>query len=132
MATATVTVRLDAEDKAAMERACKEMGLSMNTAFTIFAKKVAREQRIPFVLEVDGFNSRPNLAHLDRYRGAGGWAWHLARVDRGCVTSSGPPRPGRIICGGKPRIERLSSALTHYYVTLPGTGKMLELVRRNR
>ena len=32
MATATVTVRLDAEDKAAMERACKEMGLSMNTA----------------------------------------------------------------------------------------------------
>ena len=47
MATATVTVRLDAEDKAAMERACKEMGLSMNTAFTIFAKKVAREQRIP-------------------------------------------------------------------------------------
>ena len=29
MATATVTVRLDAEDKAAMERACKEMGLSM-------------------------------------------------------------------------------------------------------
>ena len=66
MATATVTVRLDAEDKAAMERACKEMGLSMNTAFTIFAKKVAREQRIPVVLAVDGFYSRANLAHLDR------------------------------------------------------------------
>lgn len=66
MATAMVTVRLDAEDKAAMERACKEMGLSMNTAFTIFAKKVAREQRIPFVVEVDGFYSRSNLAHLDR------------------------------------------------------------------
>ncbi len=66
MATAMVTVRLDAEDKAAMERACKEMGLSMNTAFTIFAKKVAREQRIPFVLEVDGFYSCANLAHLDR------------------------------------------------------------------
>lgn len=49
-----------------MERACKEMGLSMNTAFTIFAKKVAREQRIPFVVEVDGFYSRANLAHLDR------------------------------------------------------------------
>ena len=47
-------------------RACKEMGLSMNAAFTIFAKKVAREQRIPFVLEVDGFYSRANLAHLDR------------------------------------------------------------------
>lgn len=66
MATAMVTVRLDAEDKAAMERACKEMGLSMNAAFTIFAKKVAREQRIPFVLEVDSFYSRANLAHLDR------------------------------------------------------------------
>ncbi len=66
MATAMVTVRLDAEDKAAMERACKEMGLSMNAAFTIFAKKVAREQRIPFVVEVDSFYSRANLAHLDR------------------------------------------------------------------
>lgn len=64
MATATVTVRLDAEDKAAMERACKEMGLSMNTAFTIFAKKVAREQRIPFVLEVDGFTHAPTLLTL--------------------------------------------------------------------
>ena len=123
MATAMVTVRLDAEDKAAMERACKEMGLSMNAAFTIFAKKVAREQRIPFVLEVDGFYSRANLA--------GGRSRHIARVDRGCVTSSGPLRPGRITCGGKPRIERPSNALMHCCVISPGTGKMLELVRLN-
>ena len=47
MATAVVTVRLDAEDKAAMERACKEMGLSMNAAFTIFAKKVRGSSGFP-------------------------------------------------------------------------------------
>ena len=72
MATAVVTVRLDAEDKAAMERACKEMGLSMNAAFTIFAKKVAREQRIPFVVEVESFYSLTAVSRS--WRPGGVWS----------------------------------------------------------
>ena len=31
-----------------MENVCNEIGLSMSAAFTIFAKKVGREHRIPF------------------------------------------------------------------------------------
>lgn len=31
-----------------MEQACREMGLSMSAAFTIFAKKVGREHRAHF------------------------------------------------------------------------------------
>lgn len=48
MASTMVNFRLDNDVKTNMEKACKEMGLSMTAAFTIFATKVAREHRIPF------------------------------------------------------------------------------------
>lgn len=47
-----------------MEQACKEMGLSMTAAFTIFATKVAKEKRIPFEIAVDPFFSEENMARL--------------------------------------------------------------------
>ena len=43
-----VNFRMDPDLKRNMEEVCAEMGLSMTTAFTIFAKKVSREHRIPF------------------------------------------------------------------------------------
>lgn len=64
--TVNVNFRMDEEVKAGMERVCQELGLSMTTAFTIFARKVCREQRIPFELAVDPFYSESNLAHLRR------------------------------------------------------------------
>ncbi len=47
-----------------MEQACAELGLSMSAAFTVFAKKVGREKRIPFEISVDPFYSESNMAHL--------------------------------------------------------------------
>ena len=38
-----VNFKLDADVKKSMEQACSELGLSMSAAFTIFAKKVGRE-----------------------------------------------------------------------------------------
>ena len=49
-----------------MEQACADMGISMTAAFTIFAKKVGRERRIPFEVAADPFYSESNLAHLRR------------------------------------------------------------------
>ena len=46
-----VNFRMDAELKKNMEQVCEDMGLSMTTAFTIFAKKVSREHRIPLRLQ---------------------------------------------------------------------------------
>ena len=46
MAQAMVNFRMDKELKANMEQACKEMGLSMTTAFTIFANKVTKEKKL--------------------------------------------------------------------------------------
>lgn len=64
--TVNVNFRLDETVKKNMEDACREMGLSMSSAFTIFAKKVAREKRIPFEVSVDPFYSNSNMEHLKR------------------------------------------------------------------
>ena len=40
MAQVLVNFRLEEEDKKGMEEVCKELGMSMSTAFTIFAKKI--------------------------------------------------------------------------------------------
>lgn len=66
MATATVSIRLDEATKRDMESVCKDLGMSMSTAFNIFAKKMGRERRIPFEVSVDPFYSDANLAHLHR------------------------------------------------------------------
>jgi DNA-damage-inducible protein J len=55
---------MDAEDKKGMEEVCKELGMTMSTAFTIFAKKMRRERRIPFEVSIDPFYSEANMRHL--------------------------------------------------------------------
>ena len=60
-----VNFRLDEDVKKSMERTCSELGLSMSAAFTIFAKKVGREKRIPFEVAVDPFYSESNIRYLE-------------------------------------------------------------------
>ena len=48
-----------------MEQVCAELGLSMSAVFTIFAKKVGRERRIPFDVSVDPFYSESNIRYLE-------------------------------------------------------------------
>ena len=48
MSQTMITFRMDQELKKSMEQTCADMGLTMTAAFTIFAKKVVRERRIPF------------------------------------------------------------------------------------
>lgn len=78
MTQAMVNFRMDAELKKKMEQACKDMGMSMTTAFTIFATKVAREQRIPFEINVDPFYSEANMERLER---------SIQKMERGEVIS---------------------------------------------
>lgn len=60
-----VNFKLDADVKKSMEQACSELGLSMSEAFTVFAKKVGREKRIPFEVSVDPFYSDSNIRYLE-------------------------------------------------------------------
>jgi len=66
MAQAMINFRMDEELKKSMEETCKDLGLSMTTAFTIFAKKMTREKRIPFEVSVDPFYSENNMAYLKK------------------------------------------------------------------
>ena len=59
--TTLVNFRLDQETKRSMEGVCHDLGMSMTTAFTLFAKKVDRERRIPFDVSLDGTPS-PDVA----------------------------------------------------------------------
>ena len=43
-----VNIRMDSELKRQFENFCSDMGMTMTTAFNIFAKKTVREYRIPF------------------------------------------------------------------------------------
>lgn len=66
MAQAMVNFRMDADLKKSMETACQEMGMSMTTAFTIFATTVSRERRIPFEISADPFYSESNIKYLEK------------------------------------------------------------------
>lgn len=61
-----VNFRLDEDVKKQMEQACADMGISITSAFTIFAKKVARERRIPFEVSADPFYSDSNMRYLEQ------------------------------------------------------------------
>jgi DNA-damage-inducible protein J len=61
MASTSVTIRMDENLKKQAEYIFNEMGLNMTTAFTIFAKQVVRQQKIPFEITAeDPFYSEEN------------------------------------------------------------------------
>ena len=53
MTNMNINIRIDRELKNQFEEFCANVGMSMSTAFTIFAKKVVREQRIPFEVGIE-------------------------------------------------------------------------------
>ena len=64
MAQTNVNIRMDEATKVAFDKFCNEIGLSVSSAFNIFAKTVVREQRIPFELTTEVPNSI-TLAAMD-------------------------------------------------------------------
>ncbi len=66
MAQVMVNFRMDEDLKKSMEQVCRDMGMNMTTAFTIFATKVSREKRIPFEISADPFYSESNMKYLER------------------------------------------------------------------
>jgi DNA-damage-inducible protein J len=53
MAQTNVNIRMDADLKREFDSLCNDLGLTMTTAFTIFAKTVVRRQGIPFEIAKD-------------------------------------------------------------------------------
>lgn len=63
----SISVRMDDALKNSFEAACEDMGMPMAVALTIFAKRVARDRRIPFDVSApnDPFYSESNLRAID-------------------------------------------------------------------
>lgn len=51
MANINVTIRMDEQLKAQAEELFSDLGLSLSSAITMFAKQAVREQRIPFEIK---------------------------------------------------------------------------------
>ena len=64
MPTTSVTVRMDVDLKKQAEALFDDMGLTMTTAITLFAKAVIRQNKIPFEITADPFYSESNMARL--------------------------------------------------------------------
>ena len=62
MAQTSVNIRMDEATKVAFDKFCQEIGLSVSSAFNIFAKTVVREQRIPFELTTETPNDETRKA----------------------------------------------------------------------
>ena len=52
MAQTATSVHIDAEIKPQFDSICKQLGLSVNAAFNIFARTVVRENGIPFPVAI--------------------------------------------------------------------------------
>ncbi len=63
---ASINIRLDDDLKREFEQFCSAVGMNMTTAFSIFAKTVVKEQRIPFEISAEPFYSSANMKHLRR------------------------------------------------------------------
>ena len=48
--TTNINIRMDSKLKKEFEEFCQDVGMSMSTAFTLFAKKTVRENQIPFTI----------------------------------------------------------------------------------
>lgn len=59
MANVNINIRMDAELKKQFETFCTDMGMTMSTVFNVFARKVVRENRIPFEIGSDVPKTKP-------------------------------------------------------------------------
>ena len=53
MAQTNINIRMDETLKKQFDHLCSELGLNMSTAFTVFAKTMVRQQKIPFEISLD-------------------------------------------------------------------------------
>lgn len=67
MSMVNLNIRIDNDVKKQFDEICENIGLSMSSAFNVFAKAVIRERRIPFELkEEDPFYSNENISFLEK------------------------------------------------------------------
>lgn len=67
MAKINVNVKLEEDIKKEFEQVCDNLGITMTAAFTMLAKQMVREQRIPFEVTMNPSDQRMK-AYYDKQR----------------------------------------------------------------
>ncbi len=78
MPQTSINIRIDNELKKQFEAFCSDVGMSMTTAFCIFAKTVVKQQKIPFEISNDPFYSEENIQRL---------RMSIAQMERGHIVT---------------------------------------------
>lgn len=68
MASTNINIRIDSDLKKQFEAFCNDMGMTMTTAFNLFAKKTVREYRIPFEIGAEIPNDETKKAMEEVYK----------------------------------------------------------------
>lgn len=73
MAQVTFSIRMDEDLKRDFSEFCNSVGMSMTTAFVVFARKTLNERRIPFVIDCPRETEKERLARrgmelMDEFR----------------------------------------------------------------
>ena len=62
----TISLRLDDDLKRDLEQMCSDMGMSLTTFFTIYAKRALRDRKIPFEITAPAPTINPDKLDWDR------------------------------------------------------------------
>jgi len=66
MTQTNINIRMDKQLKNQFETFCNNVGLTMSTAFNVFARTSVRMQKIPFEITADPFYSEANMNALKK------------------------------------------------------------------
>ncbi len=69
MEQSTISIRIDSQLKKDFEEFCKNVGMNMTTAISIFATTVVNEQRIPFYSEKNMARLRKSMREMEENGG---------------------------------------------------------------
>ena len=66
MSQATLSIRINSDDKKIFENFCEQVGMNVSVAVNMFVKAVIREKKLPFEIKLDPFYSSENIKRLEK------------------------------------------------------------------
>lgn len=66
MALATLSAKVDSENKKQFEHFCEVTGMNVSVCINMFVKEVLRSQKLPFVVTADPFYNTEHMEKLEK------------------------------------------------------------------
>lgn len=66
MALATLSAKVDSENKKEFEKFCEDTGMNVSVCINMFVKEVLRNHRLPFVVSSDPFYQDEHMKMLEQ------------------------------------------------------------------